>query len=57
MALLKADNSEKLETDFELVSYDVPSTQHAAKLICNISKNRFTNIMPCKNNNAYILYH
>ena len=54
IASLKADNSEKLEADFESASYDVTVTQHAAKLICNISKNRFTNIMPCKINNNLV---
>ena len=49
IASLKADDSEKLEADFESASYDMATTQHAAKLIYNISKNRFTNIMPCKN--------
>ena len=39
LASLKADDSRKLEAEFEAVSYDPVASQHAAKLICNISKN------------------
>jgi len=56
MASMKANNCVKLEEDFELASFDAPATQHAARLICNRSKNRFTNIMPCKNVNTFDLY-
>ena len=49
LASVKADDSGKLEAEFEAVSYDPVASQNAAKLICNVSKNRFTNIMPCEN--------
>lgn len=48
VALLKAEKDAKLADEFELVDLDVPFTQHAAKLLCNKSKNRYKNIIPCK---------
>jgi len=47
-AMLKENRSFKLKQDFQKVSVDLPLTQHAAQLICNKTKNRFINIMPCK---------
>ena len=49
LAMLKASKSAKLGEDFQKVSLDLLLTQHAAKLSCNKTKNRFINIMPCKN--------
>ncbi|XP_065918141.1 receptor-type tyrosine-protein phosphatase S-like isoform X3 [Dysidea avara] len=46
LAMLKASKSAKLEEDFQKVSLDLLLTQHAAKLSCNKTKNRFINIMP-----------
>ena len=49
LVVLKANKSAKLKEDFQKVSQDLLLTQHAAKLRRNKTKNRFINIMPCKN--------
>ena len=48
VALLKAEKETNLTEKFELAIVNIPFTQHAAKLLCNKSKNRYKNIIPCK---------
>ena len=48
VALLKAEKDAKLIEEFELLDVQAPFTQHAAKLLCNKSKNRYKNIIPCE---------
>ena len=48
VVLLKAEKETKLKEEFELLAVDAPFTQHAAKLLCNKSKNRYKNIIPRK---------
>ena len=48
IALLKADNESKTMEEFESLIVNAPFTQHAARLLCNKTKNRYINIAPCK---------
>ena len=48
VALLKAEKETNLTEEFELATVNIPFTQHAAELLCNKSKNRYKNIIPCK---------
>ena len=48
VALLNAESKAKLVEEFDSIATDEPFTQHAAKLLCNQAKNRYTNIIPCK---------
>ena len=48
VASLKAENEAKMIEEFELLTINAPFTQHAARLLCNKSKNRYKNIAPCK---------
>ena len=52
---IKAQNCAKLIEEFEsLAVIDTPFTEHAAKLFCNKTKNRYKNITPCE---LFHLYH
>ena len=54
VALLNAESKAKLVEEFDSIATDAPFTQHAAKLLCNQAKNRYTNIIPCKFFNCII---
>lgn len=43
-----AESKEKFVEQFELLTTNIPFTQHAAKSLCNEPKNRYKNIVPCK---------
>lgn len=53
VASLNADNEAKMIEEFESLIVNAPFTQHAAKLLCNKSKNRYKNIAPCKFLNSF----
>ena len=48
VASLNADSEGKMMEEFESLIVNAPFTQHAARLLCNKSKNRYKNIAPCK---------
>lgn len=48
VASLKAENEAKILEEFESLVINVTFTQHAARLLCNKSKNRYKNIAPCE---------
>ena len=49
VVLIKAQNCAKLIEEFEsLAVTDTPFTEHATKLFCNKTKNRYKNITPCE---------
>ena len=48
VALLKTEKETNLTKEFEIATVNIPFTQHAAELLCNKSKNRYKNIIPCK---------
>ena len=48
IASLKVDNESKMMEEFESLIVNAPFTQHAARLLCNKTKNRYKNIAPCK---------
>ena len=49
VASIKAQNCAKLIEEFEsLAVINTPFTEHAAKLSCNKTKNKYKNITPCE---------
>ena len=46
--LMQSKKSIQFEEDYESVMVDVKTSQHAAKLHVNASKNRYKNIIPCE---------
>ena len=45
---MQSNKSIQFEEDYESVMVDVKTSQHAAKLHVNGSKNRYKNIIPCE---------
>ena len=57
VASIKVQNCAKLIEEFEsLAVIDTPFTEHAAKLFCNKTKNRYKNITPCEFFQLYRFY-
>jgi len=47
-AYINSLSAEKCAKEFESLTVDAPFTRHAAKLLCNKTKNRYRNVTPCK---------
>ena len=49
MSLLKSGDRSNLNAEYETLKVNATFTQHAAKMPINIAKNRYKNIVACKN--------
>ena len=47
--LLKSEDGSNLSNEYESLEVNVTFTQYAAKMPINIAKNRYKNIVACKN--------
>ena len=48
VASINAQNGAKIIEEFGSLVVDTPFTHHAAKLLCNKTKNRYKNVIPCE---------
>jgi len=49
VSLLKSGDKSNLNAEYESLNVSAPFTQYAAKMLVNIAKNRYKNIVACKN--------
>ena len=49
VSLLKSGDKSNLTAEYETLKVNATFTQHAAKMSINIAKNRYKNIVACKN--------
>ena len=49
VSLLKSGDKSNLNAEYESLRVNAPFTQYAAKMPVNIPKNRYKNIVACKN--------
>ena len=54
LVMLQSNMCEQFQTDYESIASDTEYSFHAAKLVVNVNKNRYKNIIPCKYIRSYV---